>query len=102
MAKFIIALTGSGNLLSPTGINEMQSMQDPNNIYGLGLQLFSDDSISVVCHEGVVAGYNSLFALENESNFGVVILRNYNSRKTNLYKVAFDALKKLKYNQNEL
>jgi len=102
LAKFIIALSGGGNLLSPTGINEMQSMQDPNNIYGLGLQLFSDDSISVVCHEGVVDGYNSLFALENESNFGVVILRNYNSRKTNLFKVAFDALKKLKYNQNEL
>lgn len=102
LAKFVIALTGSGNLLSPKGINEMQSMQDPNNVYGLGLQLFSDDSISIVCHEGVVAGYNSLFVLENESSFGVVILRNYNSRKTNLYKVAFYLLKRLKHTQNRL
>ena len=96
LMKFMNGLMGYGSLLTPGSRTAMLSGQTPKGNYGYGLSLFNDDQISTAGHGGSVAGYNCYMAFDKESQYGVVLMRNYNRGKTNLGRASLDLIRKLK------
>jgi CubicO group peptidase (beta-lactamase class C family) len=96
MAKFLSGLMGHTDLLNHDNLQLMRTSHAPEGYHGLGLFLFKDDEISVVCHDGVVAGYNCVFVIETTSGLGLVLMRSYNRGSTNLYDASFGLIRKMK------
>ncbi len=90
LARFAAAITGHGvpRILDAPLRAEMLSVQtpeDPEAGYGLGLSIrTTDDGHVLAGHGGSVAGYNAYLVFDVQSGLGVVLLRNYNSGRTNL------------------
>jgi len=90
LARFAAALSGHGGppLLEDRMRSEMlmvQTPEDPDNGYGLGLSIRKTDRGHVLAgHGGSVAGYNAYFVFDIETGLGVALLRNYNAGNTNL------------------
>lgn len=96
LMKFMNAIMGYGSLLKPKSLSAMLDGQTPEGNYGYGLSLFADDQISTAGHGGSVAGYNCYMAFDKESQYGVILMRNYNQGKTNLGRASRALIRKLK------
>ena len=90
LARFMGALQGRASpaILADQSVEEMsrvQTPEDPDNGYGLGVMIrAADDGARLVGHSGSVAGYNAYMLFEPESGLGVVLLRNYNQGEASL------------------
>ena len=96
LMKFMNAIMGYGDILKPESLSTMLDDQTPDGNYGYGLSLFADDQISTTGHGGSVAGYNCYMAFDKESQYGVILMRNYNRGKTNLGRASRELIRKLK------
>ena len=96
LMKFMNAIMGYGNMLKPESLAAMVAGQTPTDNYGYGLSLFTDDQISTAGHGGSVAGYNCYMAYDQESQYGVILMRNYNRGQTNLGRASLDLIRQLK------
>ena len=101
LARFAAALTGASpvKIFSEEKRREILKQQNPatdKSRYGLGFGIrIDEDGFTTMGHGGSVAGYNAHLVFEPESKMGVIILRNYNSGKTNLGMTARQLLKEL-------
>ncbi len=87
LAKFMMCNLGYMDLLSKENIQLMQTPTEPirewrNN--GLGFFLYKDDKLNLVEHNGSISGYTANFVFDRDSQYGVIIMRNYNWGSTNL------------------
>ena len=96
LAKFIASNMGYIEILRKDHLATMQSKQTPYVNYGLGFFLYQDSTISTVGHGGGVAGYTCRLLFEKESQYGVILMRNYNRGNTNLYASSVALIRKLK------
>ena len=100
LAKFMISNMGYTESLTNANLDLMQSTKTPAGDwwgnYGLGFSLYQDSSISTVGHGGSVSGYTAHFIFEKESQYGVILMRNYNWGITNLNLRSVTLLRKLK------
>lgn len=85
MAKFMVCNMGYNNqLLSKENLQLMQSKctyKDNEWGYGLGFFIDMDSSSTIVHHGGGLDGYRAYFAFDKDSNYGVIIMRNYSKGK---------------------
>ncbi|WP_178984693.1 serine hydrolase domain-containing protein [Winogradskyella helgolandensis] len=99
MAKFMKACMGYSNLLNENNIILLQTTQTPTtrlrSNYSFGFDLYSDKGINTVGHAGSNAGYTAHFEYEKDSEYGVILMRNYNFGNTNLDLRSNSLLRKL-------
>lgn len=100
LAKFIAGNMGHLEILSIDNLIIMQSKHTPEGNYGLGYFLYEDSTISTVGHGGGVAGYTCNLIFEKESQYGVILMRNYNRGNTNLNAASLELIRKLKTENN--
>jgi CubicO group peptidase (beta-lactamase class C family) len=96
LAKFVASLNGGPALLTPKSLRQMQSVPYNGKNYGLGLMIVNRRDLDVIVHNGSVPGYTSQFAIEQQSGYGVILMRNYNKGSTNLEAVSLNLLRQLK------
>jgi CubicO group peptidase (beta-lactamase class C family) len=88
MAKFIKACMGYANALNENSLELLQTSQTPTtrlrSNYSFGFDLYSDQGIQTVGHRGSTPGYSAHFEFEKNSQYAIVIMRNYNFGNTNL------------------
>jgi CubicO group peptidase (beta-lactamase class C family) len=84
LAKFIIVLMGKTSLLKSESIREMQVIPPGGTRYGMGFMHAWFGKLGFIGQEGIVPGYNAQFSIEQHNVYAVVLLRNYNTGKTNL------------------
>jgi len=99
LAKFMKACMGYSNILNENGIKMLQTTQTPTtrlrSNYSYGFDLYSEQGINTVGHGGSNAGYSAHFEYEKNSQYGIIILRNYNFGNTNLDLRSNSLLRKL-------
>lgn len=99
MVKFMKACMGYSNLLNENNITLFQTTQTPTtrlrSNYSFGFDLYSDQGINTVGHAGSNAGYTAHFEYEKDSEYGLILMRNYNFGNTNLDLRANSILRKL-------
>ncbi|GAA3523745.1 hypothetical protein GCM10022393_43240 [Aquimarina addita] len=99
LGKFMICTMGYSALLDQNRLKEMRVNHNPDEElrkYGLGFFLYQDSILSTVGHGGYVSGYTAHFEFDNESKYGVILMRNYNRGSTNLSTRSKAVLRKLK------
>ena len=64
--------------------------------YGMGLSVYKYKGTTIIEHAGLVNGYSSQFSFDKNSQYAVVLLRNYPKGKTNLQLFSIELLSKLK------
>jgi CubicO group peptidase (beta-lactamase class C family) len=96
LSKFVISLIGVPQLISSESLNQMQVIPPGGKNYGLGLMLFNKSGSNIIGHNGSVPGYTAQFAIEQQSGYAVIIIRNYNTGSINLEHTAYNLLKLLK------
>lgn len=64
--------------------------------YGMGLSVYKYKGTTIIEHAGLVPGYSSQFAFDKNSQYAVVLLRNYPQGKTDLHLFSLELLSKLK------
>ena len=74
----------------------MQSAKGHESRYGLGFMVFKQGDLNIVGHNGQVSGYTAQFAFERNSRYGVILMRNYTHGATDLDKMSFELLSKLR------
>lgn len=89
LARFAAGVMGRGDvsLLSDevrAGVLSVQTPEDPDSGYGLGFSVNAVDGRVFAGHGGSVAGYTAHLLFEPATGLTVVLLRNYNSGRTNL------------------
>lgn len=89
LARFIGAIDGAGKAVTSTAMRRaMLTKQTPEADaagYGLGLQFSSSPGAATLAgHGGGVAGYTAHIEFDPQSAIGVILLRNYESGRTNL------------------
>ena len=101
MAKFMRACMGYSTLLNKNSIEMLQTTQTPTkrlrSNYSFGFSLYSDQGINTVGHGGSNAGYTAHFEYEKDSQYGIIIMRNYNFGNTNLDLRSNSLLRKLSF-----
>lgn len=89
LAKFMSCTLGYPELLSPDNLELMQTTQTPGDNwqknYGLGFSIYQDSILNTVGHQGGTPGYSAHFLFDKNSEYGVILLRNYNWGITDLY-----------------
>jgi CubicO group peptidase (beta-lactamase class C family) len=92
LARLVGALNGAGaGVTSETMRVAMQTRQTPayGDAYGLGLYLYTTaGTVSIAGHSGAVSGYTAYLGFDPNSKVGVILLRNYESGRTNLASAA--------------
>ena len=92
LARLVGALNGAGTgLTSETMRLAMLTRQTPayGDPYGLGLYLYATAGVpSIPGHNGRVSGYTAYFGFDPNSKVGVILLRNYETGRTNLVSAA--------------
>ena len=105
LAKFVICNTGYSEILNLNNLSLMQTSQTPKGDwqknYGLGLSIYQDSIIHTIGHQGGNPGYRANLLFEKESEYGVVLLRNYNWGITDLNLRSTLLLRRLKQLENE-
>jgi len=100
LAKFMIANMGFSEILNDNSLKLMQSTKTPDGKwwqnYGIGFSLYQDTTIATVGHSGSVAGYTTNFLFEKESQYGVILMRNYNFGNGHLNFRSLALIRKLK------
>jgi CubicO group peptidase (beta-lactamase class C family) len=84
LAKFMEVLMGKTSLLKPESLREMQVIPPGGRRYGMGFMHANYGKLGFIGQEGIVPGYNAQFSIEQHDVYAVVLLRNYNTGKTNL------------------
>lgn len=95
LLKFIQCIAGYSDIVEPRLLSLMKEAQTEGGEYGFGLFRYKEGALSVICHDGLVDGYSSVFVLDQPTGIGIVILRNCSKGKTNLYNAAFGLLRKI-------
>ena len=93
LARFAIANMGYQKLLRPETLEVMQTVKSGN--YGLGFFIDRDKQMVVIDHGGAVAGYSAQLSFEKRSQYGVIIMRNYNFGATDLFALSNNLLRDL-------
>jgi CubicO group peptidase (beta-lactamase class C family) len=93
LSKFAMSLIGLPPLLTAESRAEMRTVPEGGTRYGLGLMLINSH---VFGHNGSVPGYTSQLLIDENSGYGVILMRNYNHGATNLEGFAISLLKELK------
>ncbi len=92
LARFIMLQTGAADaVLDPASVTEMQRLQTPEpgpGGYGLGFSIQEAGGRTLIGHGGSVAGYTAHMLFDPDSRLGIVLLRNYNTGRTNLGRAA--------------
>lgn len=105
LAKFMICNMGYMKILSQDHLETMQSTQTPEGSweenYGLGFTIYKDSIIHTIGHQGGTPGYRANLLFEKESEYGVILLRNYNWGTTDLNLRSSILLRKLKLAQTK-
>lgn len=87
LAKFMIACMGHSNILNLESLQLLQNTPTPTSRlrsnYSFGFQLYSNQGINTVGHGGSTPGYTTHFEFEKNSEYGIIIMRNYNFGNTN-------------------
>ncbi|WP_170227704.1 serine hydrolase domain-containing protein [Mucilaginibacter frigoritolerans] len=96
LSKFVASLMGTPQLLSSKSMDQMQVVPPGGKNYGMGLALYHKDGVNIIGHNGSVPGYTAQFAIEKQSGYAVIIMRNYNSGLIDLERTAYNLLKLLK------
>lgn len=100
LARFMIGNMGYLEILNKDNLGLMQNTRTPEGEwwqnYGLGFSLYQDSSIVTVGHGGAVSGYTANFVFEKDSQYGVILMRNYNWGITDLNLRSLTLLRKLK------
>ena len=100
MAKFMKACLGYSKILVAESVQLLQTTQTPTtrlrSNYSFGFDLYKDSIIYTVGHGGSTPGYSAHFEFEKNSEYGVIIMRNYNFGNTNLDLRSNALLRKLK------
>lgn len=96
LAKFALALMGKATLLKPKSLREMQEIPDSGKTYGLGVMTFKKRDLNIIGHDGSVPGYTADLAIEQNSGYAVILMRNYNKGETNMYNAPIVLLEELK------
>jgi CubicO group peptidase (beta-lactamase class C family) len=96
LAKFLISLMGVSPVISKSSIAEMQQVPIGGHNYGLGLMLNRNAGQNIIGHDGSVPGYTSEYAIDQDSGYAVILMRNYNVGSINLVRTAYALLKQLK------
>ena len=90
LARFIAVMTGAlgDDVLTPASralLLTVHTPESPATGYGYGFQIAADDEGNrFASHSGSVAGYSANILFHPETRIGVVLLRNYNTGRTNL------------------
>lgn len=85
LAKFMMSNMGYRSLLKPETRELMQTEKaSDGDKYGLGFFISEGKGVTVIEHSGSVSGYTAQLAFERNSQYGVVIMRNYNWGTTDL------------------
>ena len=105
LAKFMIHNMGYTETLNKENLELMQIRQTPkikssysknkSSNYGLGFFLHQDSKITTVGHGGWVSGYRAMFLFEKQSQYGVILMRNYNWGIIDLHLRSENLLRKL-------
>ena len=103
MVKFTKACMGYSNLLNENNITLLQTTQTQTQTpttrlrfnYSFGFDLYSDQGINTVGHAGSTTGYSAHFEYAKDSEYGVILMRNYNFGNTNLDLRSNSLLRKL-------
>jgi CubicO group peptidase (beta-lactamase class C family) len=100
LARFVGALTGAGKTVTSATMRQaMLTKQTPEagaSGYGFGLQISAaEGAATVVGHGGSVAGYTAFVCFDPQSKIGVILLRNYDSGRTNLGSAATQLVRAL-------
>jgi CubicO group peptidase (beta-lactamase class C family) len=101
LAHFIGGMTGAlGDAVLDakwrSEVMRVQTPENPRNGYGLGFSIrTTDDGRRLVSHGGSVAGYTAHIVFDPDARIGVILLRNYNSGRTNLATAATSLLSEL-------
>lgn len=87
LSKFMMANLGYSDLLTNDNLQLMHKTQTPTDRhrsnYGVGFELYSDLELATIGHAGSTPGYSAYFLFEKNTQYGVVIMRNYNWGNTN-------------------
>jgi CubicO group peptidase (beta-lactamase class C family) len=87
LAQLMICLMGYSNIINEENLTLLKSTQTPTkNLrqnYGFGVELYEHNDLTTISHAGSTPGYSAHFEFEPESEFGIVIMRNYNFGNTN-------------------
>ena len=88
LARFMRCIMGYESLLNKENLTIMLSTQTPpgrwSENYSLGFSIYEDDVIHTIGHQGGTPGYRANFLFEQETEYGVILLRNYNWGVTDL------------------
>jgi CubicO group peptidase (beta-lactamase class C family) len=85
LAKFMIANMGYRTLLRQESLNLMQTEKaSDGDTYGIGFFISENNSLTILEHSGSISGYTAQLAFEKDTNYGVIIMRNYNWGTTDL------------------
>jgi CubicO group peptidase (beta-lactamase class C family) len=95
LAKFVMSLMGYQSLLTAKNRAQMQVVPSGGNNYGFGLVIFNKPPLHIIGHAGAVPGYTAQFAVNMDSKYSVILMRNYNDGSTDVTKVAYDLLREL-------
>ena len=101
LARFAGAVSGTPGLgiLSEESRREMlrvQTPEDPQSGYGLGLSIEQEGGKRIASHGGSVAGYTAHLAFDPDQRVAVILLRNYASGETNLGQAATRLVRQLR------
>jgi CubicO group peptidase (beta-lactamase class C family) len=96
LAKFVMTMIGKPALISEESFTQMQEVPPGGKKYGLGLMLYNNGEVNIIGHNGSVPGYTSQFAIEKQSGYAVILIRNYNTGTISLERTAYNLLKLLK------
>lgn len=94
LSKFVMSMMVKPYLLKASSLQQMQEVPKAGKNYGLGLAVF--DRAKFIGHSGGVPGYTSVFFIDKDTDYAVILMYNYNVYNTNPEKTAIDLLKKLK------
>ncbi|MES2278719.1 MAG: serine hydrolase domain-containing protein [Bacteroidota bacterium] len=96
LAKFAFSLQGKPALLTAKSRKIMQEIPDGGENYGLGLMIIKKRGLNIIGHDGSVPGYTADLAIEQNSGYAVILMRNYNKGATNLVGASNILLEELK------
>ena len=91
---------GYSEILNEDNLALMQTTQTPegkwHENYGLGFTIYQDSIITTIGHQGETPGYRANFLFDKESQYGVILLRNYSRGITDLNLKSTILLRKLR------
>jgi CubicO group peptidase (beta-lactamase class C family) len=88
LAKFISTFITKSGLLSKESIRQMQLIPKGGKDYGLAMGLDPRANVNYVGHGGWIPGYSSQYLFDNDTKYGVILMRNYNEGSTILVDAA--------------